>query len=152
MYRIEPFVRHQFCNGMQLNRVLPPGPREYWSELVSQHKAAPEHQRWMYDADPFAARKEVEERQAKATQKKEEKVTALQGDTHKSSIAPEFTQAPEVRMSSTLRGLVEDTVKKGRSFLIFNSRVFISLICRPVYFTRHMRQHLWYWWRTMFLQ
>jgi ATP-dependent RNA helicase DHX57 len=110
---------------MQLNRVLPPGPREYWSELVTQHKTALEHQRWMYDTDPFAARKEVGERQAKTAQKKEEKVTSLQGDTHKSSIFPEFTQAPEVRMSSVLRGLVEDTVKKVRCFLIFKLRVFI---------------------------
>jgi len=137
---------------MQLNRVLPPGPREYWSELAAQHKAAPEHQRWMYDADPFAAHKEVEERQAKAAQKKEEKAPSLQGVRHKSLISPEFTQAPEVRMSSTLRDLVEDTVKKGRNFLVFSSPVLISSICRPVYFTRHMKQHLWYWGRMMVLQ
>lgn len=137
---------------MQLNRVLPPGPREYWSELAAQHRAAPDHQRWMYDADPFAARKEVGERQTKAAQKKEENVPGLQRDTHKPSISPEFTQAPEVRMSSSLRDLVEDTVKKGRIFLIFSSPVIISSICRPVYFTRHMKQYLWYWGRTMFLQ
>ncbi|KAH0838102.1 P-loop containing nucleoside triphosphate hydrolase protein [Lanmaoa asiatica] len=123
MYRAEPHVLYQFCNGMQLNRVLPPGPREYWSELAAQHKAAPEHQNWMYDADPFAAQKEVEERQAKAAQKKEEKAADLQGDIRKSSssISHEFTQVPEVRMSSTLRDLVEDTVKKGRLFLFFQS-------------------------------
>lgn len=136
---------------MQLNRVLPPGPREYWSELAAQHKAAPEHQKWMYDADPFAARKEVGERQAKAVQKKEEKVPGLQGDIHKSLISPEFTRAPEVKMSSTLRDLVEDTVKKGRSFLLFDLRVLISSSCRPVYFTRRMRQRLWYWRKKMLL-
>ncbi|KAF8560131.1 P-loop containing nucleoside triphosphate hydrolase protein [Imleria badia] len=110
------YALYRFCNGMQLNRVLPPGPREYWTELALQHKAAPEHQKWMYDADPFAARKEVEERQAKAAQKKEEKVAGFQGDTLKSSISPEFTRAPEVRMSSALRDLVEDTVKKASVF------------------------------------
>lgn len=127
---------------MQLNRVLPPGPREYWSELAAQHKGVPEHQKWMYDADPFAARREVEERQAKAAQKKEERVAGPQGDTHKSSISPEFTQAPEVKMSSTLRELVEDTVKKGRSFLFVDFRILISSSCRPVYFTHRMRQRL----------
>ncbi|KAF8445690.1 P-loop containing nucleoside triphosphate hydrolase protein [Boletus edulis BED1] len=109
------YALYRFCNGMQLNRVLPPGPREYWSELAAQHKTVPEHQRWMYDADPFAARKEVEERQAKAAQKKDQKVTGFRENTLKSSNSPEFTQVPEVRMSSTLRDLVEDTVKKGRS-------------------------------------
>ena len=57
---------------MQLNRVLPPGPREYWNELAAEHKNAPEHTKWMYDTDPFAARKEVDERQAKAAKKREE--------------------------------------------------------------------------------
>ena len=117
---------------MQLNRVLPPGPREYWSELAAQHKVAPEHQKWMFDADPFAARKEVGERQTKATRMKEQKAIDLQGDMHKSSISPEFTRAPEVRMSSALRDLVEDTVKKGRGSLFFNLHVLISLFCRPV--------------------
>lgn len=137
---------------MQLNRVLPPGPREYWLELAAQHKAAPEHQKWMYDADPFAARKEVEERQAKVAQKKEEKVTVLQEDTHTSSVSPEFTRAPEVKMSSTLRDLVEDTVKKVKSFPFFDLRVLISSSRRQVYFTRHMRQRLWYLQKKKFLQ
>lgn len=70
----------------------------------------------MYDADPFAARKEVEERQAKSAQMKERQASGGQGDAHKSSISPEFTREPEVRMSSTLRDLVEDAVKKGRRF------------------------------------
>lgn len=137
---------------MQLNRVLPPGPREYWLELAAQHKAAPEHQKWMYDADPFAARKEVEERQAKVAQKKEEKVTVLQEDTHTSSVSPEFTRAPEVKMSSTLRDLVEDTVKKVKSFPFFDLRVLISSSRRQVYFTRHMRQRLWYLQKKKFMQ
>ncbi|KAG9314147.1 P-loop containing nucleoside triphosphate hydrolase protein [Chiua virens] len=93
---------------MQLNLVLPPGPREYWSELAVQHKAAPENRKWMYDADPFAA-KGVEERQTKAAQKRTEKSSGLQSNAHKSLASPEFGQAPEVRMSSILRDLVEDT-------------------------------------------
>lgn len=123
---------------MQLNRVLPPGPREYWSELATQHKAAPEHQRWMYDADPFTARKEVEERQAKAAQRKEEKVTGFQGDPFKSSISPEFTRAPEVRMSGALRDLVEDTVKKGRSYFFFQfARLHLIILQASVLYPSH---------------
>ena len=123
---------------MQLNRVLPPGPREYWSELAAQHKAAPEHQRWMYDADPFAARKEVQERQAKAAQKQEEKATGVRGDTHKPSISPEFAQAPEVRMSSTLRDLVEDTIKKGRiSLFVFLFVCLHSILQASAFYLPH---------------
>ncbi|KIJ66186.1 hypothetical protein HYDPIDRAFT_174355 [Hydnomerulius pinastri MD-312] len=103
------YALYRFCNGIQLNRVLPPGPREYWVELAAEHKAVPEHQKWMYDADPFAARREVAERQAKAAQRREEQVAGPQTDTHKSSASPEFAQAPEVKMASGLRDLVEDT-------------------------------------------
>ncbi|KIK99476.1 hypothetical protein PAXRUDRAFT_30490 [Paxillus rubicundulus Ve08.2h10] len=107
------YALYRICNGIQLNRVLPPGPREYWSELAAEHKAAPDHQRWMYEADPFAARKEVDERQAKTAQRKEEKYIDHQGDSHKSSASPEFAQVPEVKMSTSLRNLVEDAVKKA---------------------------------------
>ncbi|KAF9225566.1 P-loop containing nucleoside triphosphate hydrolase protein [Gyrodon lividus] len=109
------YALYRICNGIQLNLVLPPGPREYWSELAAEHKAAPDHQRWMYEADPFAARKEVDQRQAKVGQKKEEKAVDDQRGVHKSSVSPEFTQVPEVKMSSGLRDLVEDTVKRANS-------------------------------------
>lgn len=104
---------HQFCNGIQLNRVLPPGPREYWVELAAEHKNVPEHQKWMYDADPFAARREVDERQAKAAKKKE---ASNQGEGTSHSISapsPEFVNAPEAKMASSLRDFVEDAVKKA---------------------------------------
>ncbi|KIJ21992.1 hypothetical protein PAXINDRAFT_159969 [Paxillus involutus ATCC 200175] len=114
------YALYRICNGIQLNRVLPPGPREYWSELAAEHKAAPDHWRWMYEADPFAARREVDERQAKAAQKKEERASDHQGDSHKSSVSPEFAQAPEVKMSSGLRDLVEETVKKASALYVVN--------------------------------
>jgi ATP-dependent RNA helicase DHX57 len=66
----------------------------------------------MYDPDPFAARREVDERQAKASQKREE---AVQGnpDVHRNvTVSSEFGQVPEVKMASGLRDLVEDAVKK----------------------------------------
>ncbi|KAF9245882.1 P-loop containing nucleoside triphosphate hydrolase protein [Melanogaster broomeanus] len=103
------YALYRTCNGIQLNRVLPPGPREYWSELAAEHKAAPDHQKWMYEADPFAARKEVEERQLKAAQRKEVEAAEDRGDAHKASVSREFAQVPEVKMTSGLRDLVEDT-------------------------------------------
>lgn len=103
------YALYRFCNGLQLNRVLPPGPRDYWTELAAEHKNAPEHMKWMYDADPFAARRAVDERQAKAAQNRQ------QGNSKTSTMlgSKEFANSPEVRMSTDLRDLVEDVVKKG---------------------------------------
>ncbi|KAG1766414.1 P-loop containing nucleoside triphosphate hydrolase protein [Suillus occidentalis] len=102
------YALYRFCNGLQLNRVLPPGPRDYWTELAAEHKNAPEHMKWMYDADPFAARRAVDERQAKAAQNRQ------QGNSKTSTMlgSKEFANSPEVRMSTDLRDLVEDVVKK----------------------------------------
>lgn len=101
----------QFCNGIQLDRVLPPGPRDYWKQLATEHKAAPTHQSWMYEADPFAARKAVNERQEKAAQKKEE-ANRPEGHSRPIQQSSEFANAPEVKMASSLRDFIEDAVKK----------------------------------------
>ncbi|KAJ7017484.1 P-loop containing nucleoside triphosphate hydrolase protein [Mycena alexandri] len=82
-----------FCNGIQLNRVLPPGPRQYWDILAAEHNNCPEHQKWMYNADPFAARKEVDQRQAQA-------MTLRSSEPrHTAAASGEFAQAPEVKMA-----------------------------------------------------
>ncbi|KAH9948231.1 P-loop containing nucleoside triphosphate hydrolase protein [Amylocystis lapponica] len=107
------YALYRFCNGIQLNRVLPPGPREYWNELATEHKSVPEHQQWMYAADPFAARKTVDERQAKTAQKKEGSSREVENARPSAQHSPEFADAPEAKMASTLRDLVEDAVKKA---------------------------------------
>ncbi|KAE9409120.1 P-loop containing nucleoside triphosphate hydrolase protein [Gymnopus androsaceus JB14] len=107
---------HRFCNGLQLNRVLPRGPAEYWNDLAAEHKQVPEHMKWMYEADPFAARKQVNERQARAAEKHAQKtVESSSGNTRKSNlpVTSEFSQAPEVRMAAALRDQVEEAVKQG---------------------------------------
>ena len=108
-------LSEQFCNGIQLNRILPPGPRDYWNELAAEHKNAPEHQKWMYDADPFAARRMVDERQAKAAQRREDAARPESSRSQGSSTttpSSEFLYAPEVKMATNLRDLVESSVKK----------------------------------------
>lgn len=104
---------HQFCNGIQLNRVLPPGPRDYWNQLAAEHKQAPEHQKWMYEADPFTARKAVDERQEKAAKKREEPPSGSRATV--AATSPEYAQAPEVKMASSIRETVEESIKKVRS-------------------------------------
>ena len=112
IYLYAIILRHrQFCNGIQLNRVLPPGPRDYWNQLAAEQKAAPEHQSWMYDADPFAARKMVQDRQEKATKKKEE-ASRPESGIKPTSHSPEYANAPEAKMATSLRDFVEDAVKQ----------------------------------------
>ncbi|KAH9486308.1 Putative DEAH-box ATP-dependent helicase [Psilocybe cubensis] len=106
------YALYRFCNGLQLNQILPPGPRDYWKELAAEHKSIREHQKWMYEADPFSAQKAVEERQAKASQRDESKSVAGRQAESKSSghISSDY---PEVIMASSLRELVEDAIKKS---------------------------------------
>ncbi|KAF8481792.1 P-loop containing nucleoside triphosphate hydrolase protein [Russula ochroleuca] len=103
------YALYRFCNGIQLNLVLPPGPRDYWASLAAEHKKAPSHQSWMYDADPFAARKSVADRQEKAAKKKEAQETA-DAPASKSKIDV-FGDSPEVKLSGELRSLVENAIK-----------------------------------------
>ncbi|KAJ7070765.1 P-loop containing nucleoside triphosphate hydrolase protein [Mycena amicta] len=116
------YALYRFCNGLQLNRILPPGPRQYWESLAQEHSQCPEHQKWMYAADPFDAKREVEQRQALALKKREQpKAPAAESvqDTLRGT-APrlipasgEFAKAPEVKMAGILREFAEDAIKQG---------------------------------------
>jgi ATP-dependent RNA helicase DHX57 len=64
----------------------------------------------MYDADPFAAKKAVAERQEKAAKKKEEARQTANAPATRSE--PNiFNDSPEVKLSTELRGVVENAIK-----------------------------------------
>jgi ATP-dependent RNA helicase DHX57 len=110
------YISLKFCNNLQLNRVLPPGPREYWAQLAEEHRLAPDHLKWQYDPDPFAAKAAVEERQKKAAAKRDKPQTE---DEIELGI---FDRGLEVRMGTKLRDTVEAAVKQVRNF----SLIFLS--------------------------
>jgi ATP-dependent RNA helicase DHX57 len=107
---------------------LPPSIRPYWSTLTAEKATAPDHRAWEWHPDPFAAKKEVEERQskrqAKEKAKEEEDTDNLGGigisGSGRSSTAGrerigggrEWDGVPEVRMAPGLRETVEATVRK----------------------------------------
>ncbi|PFH52275.1 hypothetical protein AMATHDRAFT_57321 [Amanita thiersii Skay4041] len=98
---------------MNLQLVLPPGPRDYWNELAAEHKAAPQHLQWMYTSDPFAAKREFEERKARS-------IKASDEPTHSNKrkvieISTGSKSIPEVKMASDIRELVESAIKRGLS-------------------------------------
>ncbi|KAF7303226.1 Dead deah box [Mycena kentingensis (nom. inval.)] len=117
------YALHRFCNGLQINRILPPEPRKYWELLAQEQSNCPEHQKWMYAADPFAAKKEVEQRQTQALKKREQaapRVESVEDTIRGSAPRPaeatgEFAKAPEVKMAGTLRELTEEAIKQAMS-------------------------------------
>ena len=99
---------------MKLNLVLPPGPRDYWNELAAEHKASPPHLKWLYAADPFSARKELEERKARAAQSTN---STFNPGKQRNEVATGSIGIPEVKMASSIRELVENVVKKVKEII-----------------------------------
>ena len=64
----------------------------------------------MYEPDPFAARKSVEERQEKATKKREKIEQAATRPAPRTEPDP-FDDSPEVKLSAELRELLENAIK-----------------------------------------
>ncbi|KAJ9094252.1 hypothetical protein QFC21_006078 [Naganishia friedmannii] len=58
------YALFRFCSTLPMAMILPPSIRPYWSQLLSEKAQAPPHRAWEYSADPFAAKREVEKRQA----------------------------------------------------------------------------------------
>lgn len=125
----EPLARHflatyalfRFCSHLPMAMTLPPVIRPFWSELLADKAAAPPHREWEWNADPFAAKKEVEERQAKKKDKEEKAAAVEAGASGRNTPAqaPDgrkhgraWEEAPEVRMAPQLREMVEGVVKK----------------------------------------
>lgn len=74
----------------------------------------------MYEADPFQAKKIVEEREAQSSQQASTS-SAVDPKVHKSS-GPISSNYPEVIMATSLRELVEDAIKQvGFLILILES-------------------------------
>lgn len=112
-----------------MSMTLPPSIRPYWSELTIQKAAAPAHRAWEYNPDPFAAKKEVTDRQGKRKEKEEkDKEVGSSGETGeaegaKGSGGRGWDNAPEVKMAASLREMVEGTVRKvSNKIYLFTGR------------------------------
>ncbi|WVQ98990.1 hypothetical protein IAU59_006122 [Kwoniella sp. CBS 9459] len=124
------YALFRFCSHLPMAMTLPPSIRPYWSTLTAEKAAAPAHRAWEYNADPFAAKKEVEDRQTKKKDKevavKEAEENGFGGgggsgksgrgtpakEANKGGGGREWERAPEVKMASSLREMVEGTVRK----------------------------------------
>lgn len=102
------YALYRFSNNLQLHRLLPPGPREYWAQLEEDRKKAPEHLAWQYEPDPFAAQKEVKARQDAALQRRKKKELG----PNKQDMDPAMGRIFEVRMAGSVREMVENVIKE----------------------------------------
>ncbi|KAJ7838904.1 hypothetical protein B0H14DRAFT_2588237 [Mycena olivaceomarginata] len=76
--------------------------------------------KWMYNPDPFATRKEVEQCQAQALNKRRDQFAPLEStevnprgtQPRPTAASGEFADAPEVKMAGALRELAEDAIKQ----------------------------------------
>lgn len=103
---------------------LPPSIRPYWSTLTSEKAIAPQHQAWEWAADPFVAKKEVEERQKRRKEKEAVGNGIPEGSDGRGTpngsrntgsvggVGKVWEGVPEVRMAPALREMVEGTVRK----------------------------------------
>lgn len=120
--------------------LLPPVIRPYWSTLLAEKSKAPPHRDWEWSEDPFAARKQVDQRQEK---KKDQQVRqaefkhSLKGPEMRSGGGGEFvlhgkegreddgrgkagrggmgwSGVPEVKMTVQQREVVEGVIRKVR--------------------------------------
>ncbi|KAL7424264.1 putative ATP-dependent RNA helicase ucp12 [Cryptotrichosporon argae] len=124
------YALFRFCSHLPLALTLPPVIRPYWSTLLAEKASAPTHRAWEWDSDPFAARKEVDERQRRREVKKATDAaegaggSGGGGDSGRATPARDgsghahghmgkaWENAPEVRMAPALRETVENTVRK----------------------------------------
>ncbi|WVR05425.1 hypothetical protein IAU60_002440 [Kwoniella sp. DSM 27419] len=119
------YALFRFCSHLPMAMTLPPSIRPYWSTLTAEKAAAPAHRAWEYSPDPFAAKKEVEDRQTKKKDKEAAKDAATDGqstgpsgrntpakEANKGGGGLDWERAPEVKMASSLRETVEGTVRK----------------------------------------
>jgi hypothetical protein len=120
---------------------LPPTIRPYWSNLVAEKAVAPEHRAWEWEADPFAAKKEVEARQERRKEKEFAREMNGRGGGGRSGggsgsgdatpreegmgvVGKGWERAPEVKMAGALREMVEATVRK-----VGHASFYICYVC-----------------------
>ncbi|KAK4053504.1 putative ATP-dependent RNA helicase ucp12 [Microbotryomycetes sp. JL201] len=124
------YALFRFSNNLRLHMQLPPGPREYWQLLEKEKSASPANKAYLWSLTPFetaAAAAELSTANkgasgANATRASSVAASSSQGGSIMASRASTPTgtppaplpkawqDAPEVRMPTALRDLVEETI------------------------------------------
>ncbi|ORX33843.1 putative ATP-dependent RNA helicase A [Kockovaella imperatae] len=129
---VATYAMFRFCSHLPMAMTLPPSIRPYWSTLTAEKASAPDHRSWEWSPDPFAAKHEVEERQAKRKGKEAARAAENGRDDGEGGAGGSgkgtpggsgrgtptgpggkmWEGVPEVRMAPGLREQVEGVVKK----------------------------------------
>ncbi|SCV74256.1 BQ2448_6688 [Microbotryum intermedium] len=124
------YALFRFSNHLRLNIQLPPTTRDYWAALEHEKKQSDKYKDWYWSTTPFEAQaereKEAASRQGASGAERGSGAGAAgvahggahaSGSTSSSShskpavLSKAWTSAPEVKMPSTLRDLVEETIR-----------------------------------------
>ncbi|KAM0788551.1 hypothetical protein ACM66B_001677 [Microbotryomycetes sp. NB124-2] len=121
------YAMYRFSNNLRLHMQLPPGPREYWQVLEKEKTASPPNKAYLWSLTPFeTAAAAAETLAAKNTAGESVGRPGSAPSSRSGSVVPSrastpsgpppplpkvWQDAPEVRMPSALRDLVEETIK-----------------------------------------
>ncbi len=78
---------------------------------MNEHKTTAEDKKWLYDVDPFAAKKERDVRRVVGQKARE---ASNSTDSRNAQTSKARADYPEVIMATSLRELVEDAIKQVR--------------------------------------
>ncbi|GAA98627.1 hypothetical protein E5Q_05314 [Mixia osmundae IAM 14324] len=104
------YALYRFSNSLRLELQMPPTCRDYWRKLEAEKKASPKNKAWLWAEDPFQAASNA------PAPRIEEPASSGQSTPSREIAKPValskgWQEAPEVRMSSDLRELVETTIR-----------------------------------------
>ncbi|GAA5924499.1 hypothetical protein JCM10213_004592 [Rhodosporidiobolus nylandii] len=123
------YALFRFANNLRLNMQLPPQTRDYWSALEAEKAASPPNKQWLWSTTPFetaaaappppssapAASSSTTSRAPSAgSSRANTPSSAFLAPGQKAIPAPlpkSWQEAPEVRMPTALRDLVERTIR-----------------------------------------
>ncbi|KAI9835217.1 MAG: hypothetical protein M1837_003888, partial [Sclerophora amabilis] len=142
------YALFRVCSMRNIHMMLPPNYRDLWKNEFQELKTPDikEGRGWMYEADPFVARKEREEAQQAIAKKREQKakqVTEASDGFHAMSLsastpsgpsgtggqsnpAKGWTKAPKIDMGKRTRTQVEELIRKHAVWNVYDSKISSS--------------------------
>lgn len=115
------YALYRVANAKNLHMMMPPQYRDLWKgEFADMRKEAVEEgMGWLYEADPFKARKEWEDERVAKEKKRAEKEKRIEAEKKEASdglIAKPgkgWSRAPKVEMGKKMRRDVEALIRRG---------------------------------------
>ena len=140
------YALFRFANNLRLKMTLPPPCRDYWSILEQEKSQSAKSKDWLWAPDPFESFKAHQEAQ-KEHARRAANVNAQSGSSSATGLGsqssmthPGYQNLPEAKMSTSLRVLVESTLRSHAHVLEDDNDSVENHFNDPV--VSHLRGHL----------